>query len=115
MLVKSGDKFPMTDEVKTPQSGHATPVNLKQAVKLARRYFDDIYVEDKLENVLLEEIELTDGDRVWQVTFGYDTERVLETPNSSLFGKSARIIRDYKTVQVDARTGDLIAIKIRKV
>lgn len=87
-----------------------TQIGLKKAVKLAATYFNELYEDEQLRNVLLEEVEYDNSREVWLITFGYDTSR---TETGGIIG--SRIIRDYKTVQVDASTGGLIALKMRKV
>ena len=90
-------------------------IDVKQAVRLAKKYFDELYEGEDLPNVLLEEIEITEDEKLWLITFGYDTDHTVELPYDTVLGPRVRHLRDYKTVEVDAVTGELIALKIRKV
>jgi hypothetical protein len=80
-------------------------INVKEAVKKAAEYFTDLY-HDEFCNVLLEEVELTDG--YWLITLGYDRPPVL--PQFAEKGPRA-----FKVFKVDSETGEVISMKIREV
>lgn len=91
----------------------ASRLTLKEAVGLARDYFRELYAEEDLENVLLEEV-ILQNNTTWLVTFGYDTPRERQV-GSSVMGYRTELVRDYKTVELDASTGEPLGVKIRKV
>ncbi len=89
-------------------------LGVKEAVKAARVYFDDIYRDEQLEGVLLEEVELSDNEHIWHVTFGYDTDRPTASGAGLSFTRPG-FVREYKTIDINAEDGSLLAVKIRKV
>ena len=55
-----------------------TPIlDAKEAVRLARQYFSDLYSDTTVikDGFLLEQIEKSEDGKVWEVTFGFDTDR----------------------------------------
>ncbi|MGA2475361.1 MAG: hypothetical protein ABSF73_01955 [Terriglobia bacterium] len=80
-------------------------INVKDAVKNAAEYFTDLY-HDQFTNVLLEEVELSDG--YWLITLGYD--RPASLPQFVRKGPRA-----FKVFKVDGETGEVISMKIREV
>jgi len=106
------------------------PVDVKQAVRAAMQYIRELYSDDQVFDVSLEEVERgTYGE--WYITIGF-TRRVEipinRTPPSSGaagFQSLADIVRErssatptaereYKIIQVDAQTGKPVSMKIRK-
>lgn len=95
---------------------HILPV--KDAVRCALSYLRDLYEGESLPNLRLEEVELSDDETRWFVTFGF-TASERDIQNNSLLGAmgGTRTLtrRDYKRVVIDAYTGKLISLKIRNL
>ncbi len=92
-------------------------IDVKQAVKIARDYITNLF-DQPLRELQLEEVQLSDDDKYWLITFGYDTDRMpaLEYGRSGDFTPvKPQYIRDYKIVTVDAETGKPISMKIREL
>lgn len=70
-------------------------LTLESAVESAFKFFSNVYADEQLRNVLLEEVVPRD-DR-WFVTFGFDRGR---QPSLSIAGGET-VIRAYKTVVLD--------------
>ena len=83
-------------------------VDVKQAVQIALQHFQELF-QDSCENIRLEEIEFSDDERFWYVTIGYDP------PVSGLIALAGKEIRQYKLFKIDAETGKMASVKIRKV
>jgi len=81
-------------------------INVKEAVKKAAEYFTDLY-HDQFRNLLLEEVELSDG--YWLITLGYDAPSDIR---SVLANKATR---RFKLFKIDGDTGEVISMKIREV
>jgi hypothetical protein len=80
-------------------------INVKEAVQKAAEYFADVY-PNKYPNVLVEEIERTNGD--WLITLGYDIPDI-----SALL--SRKPTRHFKLFKIDGQTGEVLSMKIREV
>lgn len=76
--------------------------DVKEAVKIAGDYIAQLF--PSVPNLTLEEVELSDDERHWFVTFGFG----LPGFPGALGG------REYKTVKIEAQTGKPVAVKIRK-
>jgi hypothetical protein len=92
-------------------------ISMKQAVNNAMLFVVELYGKDKLENLLLEEIELSDDESYWFVTIGFN---VIEEDLSSGILRSMRTRastdkgpRIYKQIKIDAETGVPLSLKIR--
>ena len=85
-------------------------IGLREAVRKAIELVtQDLYSDQYLRDVLLEEVERS-GD-VWLVTVEFQ-RTPKDTPNiGALFGAQPRT---YKRIHIDAQTGEFISMNIRK-
>lgn len=101
-----------------------TNLDVKEAVKSAKRALQELYSDDPLKDLALEEIELTEeaGRKMWAVTLGFHrTKRVSEVPASrvtqywSLRPEPPAQVehRVYKTVFIDADSGAFVKMDMR--
>ncbi len=88
-------------------------ISLREAVNAAQQYLADaLAASDQVaERVLLEEVE-SNGFK-YVITLGYDRP----APSSSPFASplAARTERAYKSLEIDAHTGEVKSMKIRRV
>lgn len=97
--------------------GSKTPVTFVQAAQIAREALQELYPAMNVqEDVLLEEIlQAEENNRIfWHIT--YSIPRIVHNNNpaiASLLG--TRVEKEYKTVVVDAETGNVESMLIRKV
>ena len=96
----------------TLASSNADSIDLKKAASIAAEIFNSIYPDLAENDLSLEEVELSEDDKFWLITLGYDAKRVL-SPHDKMF-KSEKY-RAYKTFKIDSSTGKLISMKIRTV
>jgi hypothetical protein len=91
-------------------------VDVKQAVAKAMDYLKDMYKIDEFRDVLLEEVDLSEDNKFWNVTIGFT--RVQEStsggPMATLIGESGEFKREYKVFRIDADNGDLRSMRSRK-
>ena len=99
----------------------ANQLTAKQAAKLAIDFVEGFYNElgQAIQDVMLEEIELSDDGSAWQITVGFSRlGRVNSAVNplipEVLLPKYERT-RQYKVVSVDRGTGEIPKMKIRTV
>jgi hypothetical protein len=88
-------------------------MTVRDATQKAIKEFSEVF-QNGYQNVRLEEIEISDDERYWYVTLGYDDPSV--HPAAALsrqLGVPAQ--RAYKVVKIDDMTGKVISIKIRSV
>lgn len=96
-------------------------ISVQDAVAFAKRAITELYHDDPLRSLALEEIELTskDGKEVWEVTLGfYRARSVTANSNhlSAIFEPQREVEnRAYKIIEIDAETGQFLRMGIRRV
>jgi hypothetical protein len=92
-------------------------LDLRSAVMHAQNYLKDLkdMLGNSLEDLRLEEVELSDDKQYWLITLGY-SRLVDKTKNKNtlLEGMIPHYERDYKIFKVNAQTGEVEAMKIRE-
>ncbi len=96
-------------------------LDVKQAVMTAMQWLRDVYSDEKLANVGLEEVAA--DENVWLVTVGFSrpwdfprSRRPGFDPLGDLFPREVPVPeREYKRVKVDAATGQVIGMEMRLV
>ena len=92
-------------------------VDVKSAISAARDYIKEVQplLDDPLENLKLEEVELTEDEKHWLITLGYDkTSKPDEVPEF-LPPAFQRPLREYKLFRINYDSGQVEAMKIRRV
>lgn len=91
-------------------------MEVKEAVQVAREYVVDVFADDEISNVGLEEIEFDDRSDVWKVTLSFlrpsGTMSKLDFVAPGL-NRGQNVRRSFKTVNVDDDSGRVISIKHR--
>ncbi|MCI0624917.1 MAG: hypothetical protein L0387_25295 [Acidobacteria bacterium] len=82
---------------------------MQEAVKNARAYFLEVFGDQNITDLRLEEVETSD-DGNWLITLGF-IRPYEKKPLQGILGDP----RDFKLVVVDGHNGKVLAIKIRKV
>jgi hypothetical protein len=84
-------------------------VAAKQAAQAAAKYLNEVCAPPAIENVLLEEIELSDDAHFWQFTLSfkqYPTASMM----SEVFDNAEKKLRIFK---INGSTGKVVSMKIR--
>jgi hypothetical protein len=91
-------------------------VNVKQAVARAMDYLKDMYQIDQFKDVMLEEVDLSEDNKYWNVTVGFTRRQETTSggPMATLIGQSEEFKREYRVFQIDAESGDLRSMRSRK-
>lgn len=92
-------------------------MNVKEAVKLAKDYIADLYEDENILHLGLEEVEF-DDDGDWRVTIGFSRAWDLEKTdfeNNLLKAVGAPIGRSYKVVRIKDRDGRVISVTTHPV
>ena len=93
-------------------------IPVKDAVAAARAAIREYYSSDDLLDPRLEEVELSRDGSLWLITLGFyvPNRNPKRTPLTiSMLGGVEDYIREYKLFEVDSQTGQVRAMKIRKV
>lgn len=93
-------------------------IPVQAAVSHAKKSLADLYQDDHPTELALEEIELIDdGQRkLWSVTLGFDRVKVIQASALQSYMPSQNVVtRVYKTVFLDASTGEFVKMDMRQV
>lgn len=91
-------------------------VDVKEAVGKAMDYLKDMYQIDQFKDVLLEEVDLSEDNKFWNVTIGFtrQQESISGGPMATLIGQSTEFKREFKVFQIDAGSGALRSMRSRR-
>lgn len=87
-------------------------VDLKRAVQIATNVIRDLYHNVEIKDLLLEEIEKSDG--TWLVTMSF-TRELRSSSLEPLLGVPPKSQRLYKRIRIDAQTGEFLGMEIREL
>jgi len=88
-------------------------ISVKKAVEAATSFAKYINEEDELDALRVEEVELSDDDKIWLVKLGWNDPKILnaKTPSAQLTELSGQVPRIFKIFYVDADSGEVIKMK----
>jgi hypothetical protein len=86
-------------------------LGVKQAVDTAKRYISDLFADEGVVNLGLEEIDYDEARLVWRITLGFSRVRDLSGRELNHMFATAR--RDYKVVTID-NSGRVLSVKNRE-
>lgn len=91
-------------------------LTVKEAVQAAEKWVRDLYSEGDLNHLRLEEVSLSGNERFWDITLGWAEPAIRQNSLIPVFGPNVQVLpRVYKTLHVDAETGEVKSMKIREV
>ena len=96
-------------------------MNVQEAVRLAKNYVTDVFVEEKITNVGLEEVEFNDMENCWEITIGfsrpwdYQTRSPFEQATDPFHTQRRPRTRSFKVVNIDADNATVLSVKNREV
>jgi hypothetical protein len=89
-------------------------MDVKDAVKMAKKYIDELFAEEGVAELGLEEVEYDDLQNEWRITVGFS--RPWERERGGLLALTQGHVqkpRSYKVVRVSAETGTALSVKNR--
>jgi hypothetical protein len=88
-------------------------MNAKEIANIAKNYITEIYSDENVTNVGLEEVDYDTPNGTWYVTIGFS--RPWDEPKNVLIALATQIIkRTYKILRI-SDTGDVLSIKNRDI
>lgn len=90
-------------------------IDVKAAVTAANSYLQDVkdLMKIQLESLRLEEVELSEDQREWLSTLGFDVPIRTNSLANLVAGTNSIYQREYKLFKVDSETGEVKLMKIR--
>ncbi|AGY57385.1 hypothetical protein [Gloeobacter kilaueensis] len=95
-------------------------ISLKEAVQVARKCLEELYSDIRIYDILVEEVEISPDMSKWIITLGFtrklaDVSGMTSSASAIFEALKQQIKREYKLFAVDAETGLVESMKIRKV
>ena len=88
-------------------------MDVKEAVRTAKRELAEIFADESIVDVGLEEVEFDESNGVWLITIGFT--RVWERTGSIVRALGGDTARAFKIVRIEDDTGRVQSIKHRAV
>ena len=91
-------------------------MDAKAAVRIAKQYVLDLFEEEKISGLGLEEVALDEATGVWQITLGFFRDRD-ERWNDTISAISSVLSRArvYKVVRISDTSEHVLSVKNREV
>lgn len=95
-------------------------IDVKKAIQAAKESLLALYSDTEIKDLLLEEVELTDDEKYWDVTLGFSVPSIAPSVTNRLSQsleefEPPKHERRYKLFKVDADDGEVKSMKIRWV
>ena len=87
-------------------------MDVKQAAKLAKDYVSDLFADERIADVGLEEIERESNQRFWNVTVGFSRPWDQRNPTVTTLGQT-KLRRSYKQLRINDETGAVHSVRDR--
>ena len=87
-------------------------MNVKEAAKIAKEYVSDLFADEDIVNVGLEEIQRDQGGGFWIVTVGFSRPWDYGGLAAITYGRKG-LRRSYKVLRIHAETGNVESVKDR--
>jgi hypothetical protein len=91
-------------------------VDVKEAVNLAKEHVSDLFADEKLTNLGLEEVEFDEATNTWIVTLGFS--RPWDEPRSTWASIAGQVLyprRSYKMIRISDGAEKILSVKNREV
>jgi hypothetical protein len=88
-------------------------MDVKEAVGTAKKYIQELFSEENIKNIGLEEVEYDEQKNEWQITIGFS--RPWQRDNLELPRFIPDAARSYKIIRISEKTGSVISVKNREL
>ena len=87
-------------------------MDVKTAISLAKQQISDIFAEEDIKNLGLEEVDYDEAEHAWRITIGFS--RPWDEPRnafSALADQNAYLRRAYKVVRIADDTATVLSVR----
>ena len=88
-------------------------MDVKQAVQMAKKHVGEIFADESITNVGLEEVEFDELNDVWAITIGFS--RFWGRPGDVIRALEGNSARTFKVVRIEDKSGRVQSVKHREV
>lgn len=92
-------------------------MDVKEAVAAAKRYIEEVFSDEGIAEIGLEEVEFDNARDVWRITMGFSRERMVVDMSSPALGHllaPRRRVRSYKVVRISDKNNKVLSVKNRE-
>ena len=88
-------------------------MDVKEAVQEAKKHIAEIFADESIVDVGLEEVDFDESDEVWLITIGFT--RIWERPGGIIRALGGDTGRVFKVLRIENETGRVQSVKHRDV
>lgn len=88
-------------------------MEVKEAVRIAKSYLADLYDDEGIINVGLEEVEFDEPSDTWRITLGFSHEKFTKISLVPTMIGDRRLNRSYKVIRVRDDNGKVMSLTDR--
>ena len=89
-------------------------IEVKEAVKIAQSYIQDLYAHEEIRDLALEEVEVSEDNKFWIVTLGF-TKQMSQPLNPMEAMSGPKFSRFQKELKIDAENRLVRSMKNKKL
>lgn len=89
-------------------------IEVKEAVKIAQDYIQDLFAHEEIRDLALEEVELSEDNKFWIVTLGF-TKQMSQPLNPMEAMSGPKFSRFQKELKIDAENSLVRSMKNKKL
>lgn len=102
-------------------------MNAKEAVAAAKTYVEEMFADEQITDLGLEEVEFEDATNCWRITVGFSRPQIAETYNKNPFNELRKggsliemmrekaLSRSYKVVTINDNSAQVVSVKNREL
>ena len=93
-------------------------MDVRQAARTAREYVTDLFADEEIDKVFLEEVDFDHESDVWRITVSFSRPTGEPNPIGAVaprhpLADTTTVRRSYKVVNVDDTSGSVLSVKHR--
>jgi len=89
-------------------------IEVKEAVKIAQDYIQDLFAHEEIRDLALEEVELSEDNKFWIVTLGF-TKQMSQPLNPMEAMSGPKFSRFQKELKIDSENSLVRSMKNKKL
>ena len=94
-------------------------MDVREAARTAKTYIADVFADEDIDEVVLEEVDFDDGSDLWKITVSFLRPRgrmnVFQAATSGYSEGTPTMRRSFKIVNIDDGSGNVVSLKHRVV
>ena len=94
-------------------------MEVREATRTAREYISEVFADEDIDEVVLEEVDFDDQSDLWKITVSFLRPRgrmnKFEAAASGYPAGTATMRRSFKVVNIDDDSGNIVSLKHRVV